>query len=177
LTGSVTIRRAIPAGVLTVALLPVLAGCMTSERGPSPGDAPSSSSAGTPTASPTGETMPDATGTAITMTTGGRVITATLHDNPAATALVEQLPLTLTFDDFNSVEKTARLPSPLPMQGMPEGDDPEIGDIGFWAPGGDLVLYYGDVGYWNGIARLGTFDDVEAIATRPGPFTVTIAIP
>jgi hypothetical protein len=121
--------------------------------------------------------MPDATGTAITMTTDGRVITATLHDNPAATALVEQLPLTLTFDDFNSVEKTARLPSPLPMQGMPEGDDPEIGDIGFWAPGGDLVLYYGDVGYWNGIARLGTFDDVEAIATRPGPFTVTIAIP
>lgn len=120
--------------------------------------------------------MPDATGTAITMTVDGRVITATLHDNPAANALVEQLPLTLTFDDFNAVEKTARLPSPLSMQGMPEGDDPEVGDIGFWAPGGDLVLYYGDVGYWNGIARLGTFDDVEAIATRTGPFTVTIAM-
>jgi hypothetical protein len=173
----VTIRRAIPAGAITLALLPVLAGCMTSERAPSAEGAPSSTSASTPTASPTGETMPDTTGTVITMTIDGRIVTATLHDNPAANALVEQLPLTLTFDDFNSVEKTARLPSPLPMQGMPEGDDPEIGDIGFWAPGGDLVLYYGDVGYWNGIARLGTLDDVEAIATRSGPFTVTIAIP
>jgi hypothetical protein len=173
----VTIRRAIPAAVITLVLLPVLAGCMTSERAPSAEGAPSSTSASTPTASPTGETMPDATGTAITMAIDGRVLTATLHDNPAANALVEQLPLTLTFDDFNSVEKTARLPSSLSMRGMPEGDDPEIGDIGFWAPGGDLVLYYGDVGYWDGIAKLGTFDDVEAIATRSGPFTVTIAIP
>ncbi|WP_144796096.1 cyclophilin-like fold protein [Microbacterium paludicola] len=120
--------------------------------------------------------MPETPGTAITMTIDGHVSTATLHDNPAANALVEQLPLTLTFDDFNAVEKTARLPSPLSMEGMPEGDDPEVGEIGFWAPGGDLVLYHGDVGYWNGIARLGTFDDVDAIANRTEPFTVTIAI-
>ncbi|KQQ94189.1 hypothetical protein ASF62_08605 [Leifsonia sp. Leaf325] len=119
--------------------------------------------------------MPDTPGTAITMTIDGHAITARLHDNPAANALVEQLPLTLSFDDFNAVEKITRLPVPLSMDGMPEGDDPEIGDIGFWAPGGDLVLYYGEVGFWNGIARLGTFDDVEAISTRTEPFTMTIA--
>lgn len=121
--------------------------------------------------------MPDEPGTVITLTIDGQTITANLHDNPAATELLQQLPLTLTFDDFNAVEKIAKLPTPLSMQGMPEGDDPEIGDIGFWAPGGDLVLYYGEVGYWNGIARLGTFDDVEAVATRTGPFTVTIDTP
>ena len=121
--------------------------------------------------------MPDEPSTAISLTIGGQTITANLHDNPAAMELLQQLPLTLTFDDFNAVEKIAKLPTPLSMQGMPEGDDPEIGDIGFWAPGGDLVLYYGEVGYWNGIARLGTFDDVEAIATRTGPFTVTIDTP
>lgn len=119
--------------------------------------------------------MPDTAGTAITITTNDRVIAAMLHDNPAANALLEQLPLTLTFDDFNAVEKTAKLPSPLSMQGMPEGDDPEVSNVGFWAPGEELVLYYGDVGYWKGIARLGTFDDVEAIAEQTGPFIVTIA--
>lgn len=119
--------------------------------------------------------MSEAPSTPITLTINGRAIQATLHDNPAANALLRQLPLTLTFDDFNGVEKTAKLPSSLSMQGMPVGDDPEVGDIGFWAPGGDLVLYYGDVGYWKGIARLGTFSDVEAIAAQGGPFAVTLA--
>ncbi|WP_307043070.1 cyclophilin-like fold protein [Agromyces ramosus] len=118
--------------------------------------------------------MPDSNGTPITLTIDDQVITATLHDNPAANALAQQLPLTLTFDDFNSVEKIATLASPPSMDGMPTGADPEIGDIGLWAPGGNLVLYYGDVGYWNGIARLGTFDDVAAIKALSGPFTVTI---
>ena len=114
-------------------------------------------------------------GTPITLTIGDRVIGGTLHGNPAASALAQRLPLTLTFEDFNAVEKIATLPSPLPMTGMPAGADPEIGDIGFWAPGGDLVLYYGEVGYWNGIARLGTFDDVAAIQALTGTFTITIA--
>ncbi len=118
--------------------------------------------------------MPKTSGTPITLTIGDQIITATLHDNPAAHALAQQLPLTLTFNDFNAVEKTAALVSPPSMDGMPEGADPEIGDIGLWAPGGDLVLYYGDVGYWNGIARLGTFDDVAAIASLSGPVTITL---
>lgn len=119
--------------------------------------------------------MPTRDGTPITLTIGDRVVTGTLHDNPAANALAQQLPLTLTFDDFNSLEKIAALATPLPMTGMPAGADPEIGDIGFWTPGGDLVLYYGEVGYWNGIARLGTFDEIAAIEGQTGPFTITIA--
>lgn len=118
--------------------------------------------------------MPSTRGTPITLTVGDQVITAILHDNPAANALAQQLPLTLTFEDFNAVEKIAALESPPSMDGMPSGADPEIGDIGLWAPGGDLVLYYGDVGYWNGIARLGTFDDVAAIASLSGPVTITV---
>lgn len=122
-----------------------------------------------------GETVPEPTGTAVTLTIGEQRITATLNDSPAARALAQQLPLTLTFHDFNAVEKIARLETPLPMAGMPPGDDPEIADIGFYAPSGDLVLYYGDVGYFAGIARLGTFDDVAAIEAMTGPFTVVVA--
>jgi hypothetical protein len=97
-------------------------------------------------------------GTPIRFTTGTTALTARLHDNPTARDLLAQLPLTLTFRDFNGVEKIARLPRPLTMDGVPAGDDPEIRDVGYYAPGNNLVLYYGDVGYWTGIVRLGRYD-------------------
>lgn len=49
---------------------------------------------------------------------------AQLADNPTAQDLTDQLPLTLTFQDFNRVEEVAELPRPLTMDGVPAGDDP-----------------------------------------------------
>lgn len=62
------------------------------------------------------------------------------------------------------------------MDGVPEGDDPEIADIGYYAPSQDLVLYYGDVGYWNGIVRIGRLnpDDLDLIELQPDNFQVTV---
>ena len=65
------------------------------------------------------------------------------------------MPITLSFRDFNGVEKVVVLPRPLTMAGVPAGADPHINDIGYYAPFDDLVLYYGDVGYFNGIVRIG----------------------
>lgn len=113
--------------------------------------------------------------TPIRIIVDGRTIEGTLSDNAAAASLIDQLPLTLTFEDFNSVEKTGRLPEALSMEGMPDGDDPEIGDIGYYLPDRVLVLYYGDVGHWNGIARLGRFDaDPSVIEGLPDGASVTI---
>ena len=61
------------------------------------------------------------------------------------------------------------------MTGMPDGDDPEPGDIGWHAPSSDVVLYYGDVGYWPGIARIGhIIDGIDTIAAQGGDFTAAI---
>jgi hypothetical protein len=49
-------------------------------------------------------------------------------------------------------------PRPLSLEAAPAGDDPDIRDIGYYAPSGDLVLYYGDVSYWKGIVRIRRFD-------------------
>jgi hypothetical protein len=59
---------------------------------------------------------------------------------------------------------------------VPEGDDPDIADIGYYAPSNNLVLYYGDVGYWNGIVRIGRFnsDELGFIRGQPDGFQVTI---
>jgi hypothetical protein len=113
----------------------------------------------TPTrdATATGPAVPP-DGTPIRITIGTTVLTGRLHDNPTARDLLTQLPLTLAFSDLNGVEKIGRLPRALTMNGVPAGDDPEIRDIGYYDPSGDLVLYYGDVGYWNGIVRIGRYD-------------------
>ena len=103
------------------------------------------------------------------------VIPARLADNATARDLTAQLPLTLTFKDFNQVEKIAKLPRPLSMDGAPAGSDPGIRDIGYYAPSGDLVFYYGDVGYFNGIVRIGRFDTtMEQIEDQDDNFQVRI---
>ena len=116
---------------------------------------------------------------AVRITVADQTITAQLADNPTAQDLTDQLPLTLTFRDFNHVEKVAELPRPLTMDGVPAGDDPDINDIGYYAPSRSLVFYYGDVGYWTGIVRIGRFtdQDIELIERQPDGFQVTIAAP
>ena len=120
---------------------------------------------------------PTSSSTPIRIVIGDTVITAELWDNAPARALIDRLPLTLDFSDLNAVEKIARMDPALPMTGMPDGDDPAPRDIGWYAPSSDVVLYYGDVGYWPGIARIGHIgDDIDTIADQQGDFTATIEL-
>jgi hypothetical protein len=114
--------------------------------------------------------------TPIRVTVGDTELTARLHDNATARDLAAELPLTLTFRDHNSVEKTAPLPRELSIEGAPEGHDPAAGDIGYWAPAGDLVFYYdSDAPFFNGIVRIGEFDgEMDAIERQGEDFSVTI---
>ena len=68
---------------------------------------------------------------------------ATLSDSAAARDLVAQLPVTIDMVDHGAVEKTGALPSPLSLDGQPEGAEPGVGDVGYYAPGNDVVFYYG----------------------------------
>jgi hypothetical protein len=50
-------------------------------------------------------------------------------------------------------------------------------DIGYYNPSGDLVFYYGGVGYFNGIVRIGQFDgNMDAITSQTGDLTATIEL-
>jgi hypothetical protein len=62
--------------------------------------------------------------TDIRIAVGDRTFSAQLADNPTARDLVDQLPLTLQFWDFNGVEKIAKLPRPLTMDGVPVATTP-----------------------------------------------------
>jgi hypothetical protein len=145
------------------------------EDGNPPAGAPEPSTPSPSPATDDQETSP-ADGTPIRITFGDTELTARLHDNATARDLAAHLPLTLTFRDHNYVEKTAPLPRNLSLDGAPEGHDPAAGDIGYWAPGGDLVFYYdSDAPFFNGIVRIGEFDgEMGAIERQSEDFTVTI---
>jgi hypothetical protein len=110
------------------------------------------------------------------ITIGDQAFGATLHDTPAARDLIALLPVTVEMVDHGGVEKTGPLPGPLSLQGQPEGADPDVGDLGYYAPGNDLVLYYGDQSYFPGIVVLGRMDGdaAERIADMDGSVTATV---
>jgi hypothetical protein len=172
---SVRVFKAAPAAALTA-----LAVACSTATPPGANSEPPAAQSSTPT-SGIGETTmsqtPTTGNTPIRIVIGDTVVTGELWGNAPAQALADRLPLTLEFSDLNDVEKTGRLDPPLPMTGMPDGDDPAPQDIGWYAPSNDVVLYYGDVGYWPGIARIGRIlDGIDTIAAQRGDFTATIEL-
>jgi hypothetical protein len=133
----------------------------------------------TPSPSPSTAPAPDANpkaGTPIRIVLGDIRLAGRLDDNATARALAGRLPLTLAVRDHNGVEKTAPLPGPLATDGAPAGHDPASGDIGYYAPGGDFVLYYDDdAPYFSGIVRIGEFQgDMEALRRLADRSTITV---
>jgi hypothetical protein len=166
-------------------VLAVLAAISLSACGGGNGDGePAAGAPGTTTPSPSPSPTPTvddqdpgtSNGTPIRISVGDTDISARLHDNAAARDLAGQLPLTLTFRDHNGVEKTASLPRELSLDGAPDGHDPAAGEIGYWAPDGDLVFYYdSEAPAFDGIVRIGEFDgDMAAIERQSGDFSVSI---
>lgn len=112
----------------------------------------------------------------IHLTVNGRSITATLDDNPTTRDFLTLLPLTLTLEDYASTEKIAYLPRELSQESAPAGIDPSVGDITYYAPWGNLALFYKDFGYAKGLIKIGNIDEgLEAFAVS-GSVTVTIDI-
>jgi hypothetical protein len=112
----------------------------------------------------------------IRLTVNGKVVSATLADNASARDFLALLPLSLTFKDYASTEKISDLPKKLSTQGAPAGIDPDVGDITYYAPWGNLAIFYRDFGYAAGLVKLGHIDaGVEALNVS-GPVQVTIAV-
>ena len=109
----------------------------------------------------------------IRLTIDGKSITATLNDNATAKDFVSLLPLTLALEDHAATEKIARPPRKLSTAGAPAGADPSVGDIAYYAPWGNLAMYYKDFEYSPGLVLLGRIDSrVEVL--RGGARSITI---
>ena len=110
----------------------------------------------------------------IRITIDGTPITATLADNATARDFVSLLPLTLTLEDYASTEKVSDLPRRLSTDGAPAGADPDIGDIAYYAPWGNLAIYYKDFGYSDGLVKIAKIDSGVDAFRRHGAFDAVI---
>jgi len=100
----------------------------------------------------------------IRLTVNGKQLSATLENSTSARDFLALLPLNLTLKDYASTEKIADLPRKLSTRSAPAGIDPDVGDITYYAPWGNLAIFYRDFGYSTGLVRLGRIDaGVEAL--------------
>ena len=136
-------RRAVAASL--VALLGTgLTACTQSPGSGSSGGtsaAPSASSSSSASSALSPSSADEQEGTSIRIRIGDPDADRDRAGQPAGRAQLEQLPLTLSFEDLNGEEKIGHLDHELTMDGMPKGDDSQVGDLGYYAPWGNVVLY------------------------------------
>lgn len=115
----------------------------------------------------------------ITVRIGEKTLYGSLRDTATGRDFLSMLPLVLDLKDYASTEKISDLPRRLNTAGAPAGADPSIGDIAYYAPWGNLAIYYRDSGYAKGLVILGKIDGgLEALtATGPGKATLELAPP
>nr|WP_107097296.1 cyclophilin-like fold protein [Streptomyces aureus] len=112
----------------------------------------------------------------IRVTLDGRPVEATLNDSPAARDFAELLPLTLALTDFHGTERVAGLPRKLDTSGAPDPTAAKIGDIAYYAPRGNLALFYQDGPSASAdLLILGQLDVGAAQLGRAGRITVEAA--
>lgn len=99
-----------------------------------------------------------------------QIVTATLIDSKTTRDFISLL----TLEDYASTEKISNLPKKLSTEDAPLGSDPSIGDIAYYAPWGNLAIYYRDFGYSNGLVILGKIDGGIEALNVPGSVEVTI---
>ncbi|KQY58301.1 hypothetical protein ASD11_01140 [Aeromicrobium sp. Root495] len=152
-----------------------VAACSDDGRGDGPARTGSTTSAaGAPERDEASAPAPQE-GTPVRIRFGEAQVDGTVLDTPTGRDLLEQLPLELTMNDHGGVEKTGALRQALSTEGAPSGADPDVGAIGYYAPYGDLVLYYGDQSRHDGIVVVGRMaKGFERLADLPGSMTVTV---
>lgn len=112
----------------------------------------------------------------IKLTLEGTVMTATLVDSQTTRDFVSLLPLTLTLEDYGRTEKISYLSQRLSTEDAPPGSDPSIGDITYYAPWGNLAIFYRDFGYSSGLVILGKIDGGIEELDVPGSVEATIEL-
>lgn len=110
--------------------------------------------------------------TRIKVSIGAKTFTATLADNPTASAFKALLPLNLEMSDLHGNEKFFHLSSPLPSNDANPGTI-QTGDLMLWSSK-SIVLFYKTFPTSYGYTRLGRIDNPEGLSAAVGARDVTI---
>lgn len=107
----------------------------------------------------------------------GKQAVVVLDDHPAARDLLSMLPMTVTFEDYNGIEKIGYLQRKLHTEGSPSNCDPSIGTFAYYAPWGNLSVFYQDFRHSEGLVPLGRIESgMNSLARMQGDFSVRLEI-
>lgn len=120
----------------------------------------------------TGNGNTNPTTTKMKITIGAAVFTATLYDNPSATAFKAMLPLTIDMTELNGNEKYYDFPSPLPTNAS-VGGEIKVGDLTLYG-NNVLVLFYKNFNTSYSYTKLGYVDNPTGLAVALGSENVTV---
>jgi len=90
----------------------------------------------------------------ISVKSNGKTTVFELNNSPAARDLYSQLPLNIKIEDYSANEKIFYPPSKLNTADTPTADA-KAGTLAYYAPWGDVVLFYKDFGSASGLYELG----------------------
>ena len=111
----------------------------------------------------------------ISVTCGDAVVTYELNDSPASDALLAQLPLALEVEDFSDNEKVFYPPEELDVTDAPLAETGAAGTLAYYAPWGDVVMFYGSFSPNGALYELGrAVDGVDAIARLSGEIEIVL---
>jgi len=112
--------------------------------------------------------------TRIFVTVGNETLSATLDDTPAGRDFAALLPLELSLSDYHATEKVADLPRKLDTSDAPASYSPKTGDITYYAPWGNLAIFYEPFRTSSGLVRIGAFDGPIDALLQDGTIPIRI---
>lgn len=122
-----------------------------------------------------GEVVSSGSTARIKLTVSNEPVIVKMNDNPTSNDFLTLLPITVKLEDYAGTEKISYLPKKLSTQDAPSGSDPSVGDFTYYAPWGNLAIFYKDFGYSNGLIILGRVESgIDKLANISSNATITI---
>ena len=90
----------------------------------------------------------------ISVKANGKTTVFELNNSPAARDLYAQLPLSIPVENYSNNEKIFYPPGKLNTTDTPQADA-QVGTLAYYAPWGDVVMFYGRFGSAAGLYELG----------------------
>lgn len=84
----------------------------------------------------------------------GNELVFELNDSQAAREFYRQLPLSVAVQNFGGIEKIFYLPEKLNTRDTPAAN-PRVGTLAYYAPWGNIAIFYGNTGASSGLYELG----------------------
>ena len=91
----------------------------------------------------------------ISVTSNGKTTIFELNESNAAKKLYAQLPLTIAVENYGSNEKIFYLPKKLNTADTPLVSGAKAGTLAYYAPWGNIVMFYDTYGSASGLYELG----------------------